>query len=398
MINVIAIRKKNDFVDYLIFSSLWLIIILPKVIQLLFYGIIGFVLLARMNFKIRIGKTTNAIFLLCGIHLWAIIYNILINGGEITRIFASINTLALWVLAIIFYWYFQNKEVDLHKIGRYCCINIVILFIGACVTIYCFYFLHIDTVRFLGKTLYETTYLSGEAKTKFIGLNDFSNMNLFYVMSMLMMSFYYLKRKSMWLQLIIILMTSIEVMLINSRSGYVLYGIVLIVYCIYLGRMIQKKQMLICVTLIAFLVCIILFKNISRLFMERIIYGNASSTSFRVVILKESINAVMQRSPLWGIGIKETMQAGYVLGSHSTYIGFLYKTGIVGLVIGMYIMLTTIYVAMKNTKNMVITTSTICFLILFAIEDLDGTNWSILLFFSMFAILSNKKSLETVKI
>lgn len=125
--------------------------------------------------------------------------------------------------------------------------------------------------------------------------------------------------------------------------------------------------------------------------------GDSNST--RMMIYTKSINKFLAESPIWGCGIKEVISGtGLPYGSHSTYLGMFYKTGIVGGVL--YLLATAIAVVKliiqkDNTKFKI--RITFCFLIIFALmilEDLDGANWNIVIFMSLFAMNFRNKLKE----
>ena len=139
----------------------------------------------------------------------------------------------------------------------------------------------------------------------------------------------------------------------------------------------------------------IFWDSIINFIFDVIIYGNLSSNNLRIEIIITSIRRTLAESPLWGLGIKEYLYDGFPLGSHSTYVGFFYKTGIIGLIIGITIFVVANYRVVKHgRKGIKIELYFFLFslIILFAIEDVDGTNWSIFLYFSMLALLSRKIS------
>ena len=92
------------------------------------------------------------------------------------------------------------------------------------------------------------------------------------------------------------------------------------------------------------------------------------------------------------MGIKDALAGDvYPYGSHSSYLGYFYKTGIVG---GILYLLSFLLKSMGligwkiNTSwKDVFRFSFFCVLVWMILEDLDGVNWSICLFYAYMGIL-----------
>jgi len=389
-----CIFKYIDEPQYLIFSMLWLIVILPKPFQLLYFMGIAFLLCKNRGFKLKIEGAAKAMLCIFFTQVFAITYNVLIIQNDISRVPAAINTALLWFVAAIFYTTFSDiKSIDIIKIGKYCCFNLIVLGGWSLLTIYLYYFKGYDDFSILGKLLYTTTYLAGESTTKFMGLNDFSNMNLIFIMLMIALGIPYLKTKSIVYQFTIIFITVLSVILIHSRSGFVLFGISMI-YCYFklLPKKYKKMVKYIAIAL-GIIMILLFFRQIWQIFMSKIIMGNESSNNFRILLLRTSLEETWSKSPIWGMGIKRYLYVGFPLGSHSTYVGFFYKTGFIGLILGVYVFAKTNIRAIANIKQnyyiQTILLFLISFVVLFAIEDVDGANWCIILYFSTLAFLPN---------
>lgn len=378
--------------QYFIFSALWLIIMLPKVIQMICFMIIALLLCKKRGFKLKFDGVAVAMICIFITQVFAILYNVIMIQGDTTRVPAAINTSLLWLVAAIFYLIFSDfKSLNIIKIGKYCCFNLFVLSVWALITIYLYYFRGYSQYSVWGNMLFTTTYLAGHPTTKFMGLNDFSNMNLIYIMLMMALAIPYIKTKRKIYQLLIILIASISVIIINSRSGFVLFGISMI-YCYF--ELVPKKYKKILIVLaitLGIITIMFLLRQIWQIFMSEIIMGNESSNNFRILLLRTSIEEAWSKSPVWGMGIKRYLIEGYPLGSHSTYIGFFYKTGFIGIIMGIYVFAKTNIRVFKCVKNnnyiKTILFFLISFITLFGIEDVDGANWCIILYFSSLAFL-----------
>ena len=390
--------KKNILTmpEYWIFSFLWLLVMLPKPIQFVMFLTIAGVLLYKYRFRIPIDRVSVLMMALFVVHIGAIFHNIAVISGPTDRIIPAFNNALVWTITAIFYVIYKKRtEVNLDYIGKCCCFNLGVLFVGALATIYLYYVKHIPSFYILGNTLYETTYLQGIPETKFIGLNDFSNMNLFYIMLMMCLSMKYIRKQKRSFQVLMLLISAIEVFLIHSRSGMILFTASIVFVFMDLLSKKYKKLFWFLLCMLSALFVLVEFNDIKALLINKIIYGNESSTSFRILLLSTSIDEVWNQSPILGMGLKRYLYVGYPLGSHSSYVGFFYKTGLIGLLIGMSIFGVANWNWLKKKKrNSDINTITLfllSFVVLFAIEDVDGTNWSSILYFSSLAIVSNIK-------
>ena len=216
-------------------------------------------------------------------------------------------------------------------------------------------------------------------------------MNLIFIMAMFVLCVPYINRKKFIAKLSVILITFVSVVLLHSRSGFILYGISIFWFLI---SKVQKRDRHIVYSLLAIIFVFILLlysKQLWGIFLDKIIYGNISSNSFRITLISASYKEAITNSPIWGMGIKKYYRDGYPLGSHSTYVGFFYKTGIIGVVLGIYIFFKANWNILKNAGNSIEFKSVLMFLVsfivLFAIEDVDGANWSIVVYFSMLSLV-----------
>ena len=381
-------------IEYWIFGLLWLVILLPKYAQLAFFGGVAVLLLCKDGFSLKMNKISAAMLLLFAVHVFAIVYGLAVLDGPKDRLAAAINTAILWPVAAVYYAYYSSrKSLNIDIIGKCCCFNLLVMSVFAVMTIYLFYIKGVGYYAVLGKTLYETTYLSGRVTTKFFGLNDYSNMNLFYLMLNTALALPYLRKKKLWVQIVMLGIAAIEILLINSRAGMILFSLSLVFSLLELYIPARyRKALFVLVAGLVLMTCVGVFPNLRQMFLDKIIYGNTSSTGFRVAILKESILEAWEKSPIWGMGIKRYFVEGYPLGSHSTYVGFFYKTGCVGLVLGMFCFIKANWQVLRHAfsdRNIrLIAMFLVSFFVLFAIEDVDGTNWSAMLYFSSLAILS----------
>ena len=134
------------------------------------------------------------------------------------------------------------------------------------------------------------------------------------------------------------------------------------------------------------------FTNIQSL-MIAFLYSRGGSNATRLKIYRNSIERVMNDSPFFGMGIKYMLTVRYPYGSHSTYIGVLYKVGIIGMLfftIGFISLYRNTWKRLSASK--VGRTSylmLLAYLFFLITSDIDTTDWVIVLFFLAMGILNN---------
>ena len=117
----------------------------------------------------------------------------------------------------------------------------------------------------------------------------------------------------------------------------------------------------------------------------------AGSSSVRFLMYEETIKLAMREGPLWGVGVKSRDVFFIPLGSHSTYLGVLLKTGMIGLfcMIMFQLSILQLYGRALTSKFsageplIAMLTAMILFL---AFEDLDAAQPLCFLYFYVLAI------------
>lgn len=391
-----AQKNQNDL-DYFIFKWLWLIILLPKPVQLVVFITIIYLLISRNGYKVSFDYAAMAMCMLAVVHSFAILYNIALFEPEFIRCIGAINTMLLWPVTALYVAYYRGAEINIFTIGKHCTRNLCIMLILALVAAVMYYAFQMEEFVLFGRKLFVTTYLTGDATIKFFGFNDFSNINLFYIMLNLMLSLPYLHQTKRSAVIGVLVIASFEVFLIHSRAGMCIFSVSVLFGFLDTVMRKYKNMLLLMIMLLGMMVVIVAYKEINEAFTSTIVYGNEDSTLYRIELLTTSVIKTWDISPLCGMGIKEVFRPGEAfvayLGSHSTYVGFFYKTGILGVILGAYIFirmnLTSIKQSDKNKNIRMMLMFLVSFIILFAIEDIDGTNWSIFIYFTVLSILSN---------
>lgn len=398
----------NFFAVTWIFKYLWVLILLPKEVQffcLLIYSIVLFT-------KNKIINTFTIKMFICFLLVWifAILYQFITEKIDLERILATFNTFGIWVISLVIYGIISNMKLSpdiFLKISKYMWINLFILFF-----IYLAYlFLNIETISILGYKWYlrRMDYISSGVTTRFCGfMETVLGPSHFYCIAFPISIFYSRRKIGTILTISLGFLFYLPIFATHSRIGMVICLLVLIVSSIYLLLTSQRKYgMIIQQIIYLFLICVVIIALIFVLCNFDIVLSTITnfwslrggSNDARFNIYKNSLNKFITESPFIGIGIKY-MIGDFPLGSHSTYIGILYKTGIIGSIFFIILFLSifkNIYKNIKHTPHYVTLFSSFvlyCFFLIFA--DIDSCNWIIVIYFSFWGILQNISFREIV--
>ncbi len=390
---MLGIRIRHDWAYYALFQYFWILVLLPKAVQLLCLGALLCLIWFRSGREKPLDTFTvlQLVFLL--IYGVSIVVNTVVGGHETGRIFAAINTWAITAVALGFYHVYQKARLDMVQLGKYAFINLLLLLLFYVV----FRLRNGATIDIFGSSLSTTDWVNGQAAMRFLGFLDYSNLVVFCILFFYPMMLHYLGGR--WV--ISGIMTALLFLPIydtNSRTGLVLYLLVVLAYLLFgLQKNFfvyyrSRKYALLAVAVLAVLGCIVLFANQLGVIIARLVGMREGSNNMRLLIYETSLQTMWSKSPFIGIGIKD-MLSGYPLGSHSTYIGVFYKTGIVG---GTIYLVSMLFVMGKGVlgreTNRFRTATVLCLIacaLLMVLEDIDGANWSVCVFYILLALVQN---------
>lgn len=374
-------KNSNDNI-YKYLKYLFLIIIFPKYIQMIPILIITIGLILKNKGKLYIDKTIAPFIIYSLFHLFSIIVNSL-NDVELSRIIAAINTSLLWLFGSIIFSYLKTEKIDKEQIDKLMYHNMLILiFLGIIMV------LIKDTsysnFSIFSRKLIGTDWLFGEQSQRFMAFMEYSNLVvLLYFIALPFSLSYVQQKKGKIFQLVFLILSMLPPILTNSRMGIILVAICFIAIFPQITSTNSKTKILFILYFGMILTILIFFFHQDLITkITKIITSRQDSTSMRSLIYKTSIEKTLTQSPFIGSGIKEYFN-DYPLGSHSTFIGIFYKTGIIGSLIALvgFIRIYKKILSIKIKDNIQYSISFLCLLIMLCIEDLDGANWLIILFF-----------------
>lgn len=376
--------------EYILFKYLWLLIIVPKSIQL---SLLALFVIPRK--KYYFSKVALLFLLFSSINL----LSVLINFRELDyRFVAALNTVAVWFIGVLSFTSFQAKKIDMQKIGKYSFINLLILnFLSILYLTFkaqprFFQFLFRP---FLGRTLANVDWILGLESQRLNAFFEYPNLIVVFFLILFPFSYYYLKTNNKKIGIILFsAFSSLPPILTSSRLS-LMFVILLLFTALYDLMRIKFSGLTKWLTYIL-LFPIFMFSYQSLLELSQsLLLKRVGSTNTRLRLYIETLSSVVSENILLGKGIKHLSETAFnlPLGSHSTYLGIFYKTGLIGTFIFLLSIIGLMVLIFKNFKQRNISilhiASFFCILVFAGVEDIDGANWLLVLLFSFWGILSN---------
>ena len=382
-----------------IIKYFWIIAVLPKMVQFAVY--LAILLTFFLKNRLSIDKTT--VFFLAGaaVHVIAILWQCITSSPALSRVAAAINTSMIWIIAAIFYSIYKQytfNEDILKKFSKYMRMNFFILF--------CIYLLSLvassNTYTILGYTVYlrRLDYLSTGVTTRFCGALE-TVLGATHLTCIGASALLLGEDEGKSLKTIMLLLGAfIAVVATHSRTGTICCAAIVaaFIYQMIASHLSTHKMRIVNFALIsAVILGVIIFDDqiIGKLYS--VFYSRSGSNSTRFTIYRESLRLVLSQSPLIGMGIKYSLVDSYNFvfpyGSHCTYIGILYKTGVIGSLLYLIAFSKTGRSVINNLRcrknGRYIMIVIAVYMISLITSDIDGMDWVIITAFSLLGLMSN---------
>jgi len=398
----VTLNLRGHWERYAIFQYYWLIILLPKALQLVGLGALMCLAVLRSDRKVRPDRFVLLQALCLLLYGLSIVVNAILGRHDMSRVFAAVNTWAINLVALVLYLFYRYMELDLRRIGKYSLINLMIL-IGLWVV---FEITGGAKIMILGQQLSDDDWINGLLDMRFMGFLDYSNLVIFCILFFYPLALLYLSGKTP-LSIALTLLLFPVVSATNSRTGLVLLAVLFLAYILFelqkvFFRIYRKYRphtvVLGCILLL--LVAVVAFDMAAGL-LQKFISLRAGSNSMRSFIYTEGLTKMLTESPIIGIGIKDLLSFRadgyaiqyYALGSHSTYLGMFYKIGIVGGTLYLFSVIAYLIPVLKSRDSsshmLMLKVCVLASLLMMALEDIDGANWTICIFYMLLAFLRN---------
>lgn len=398
------IKNRSTFIssDLLLFYLLWPIIILPKELQFVLLSLIALLLLKKH--KLYFDLLGYFLYSYILLYAFSILLNVLTRSSEYIRVLAAFNSLSIWILALIFYLIYKKIDIDMKKFIEIGFVNYFLLILVWAISIPIHSLTSFDEINIMTRTLYYNETFNQEVVTRFVGLMDYSNLIVMFCIFFYPLYFMHiLSFKSKILQITLLIIGVLPIVSSYSRSGYLIIGTAIIIGIVYyfyksINNSVFFFFFFLFSSILLTFIFVTEFHNILALEVKELFDAREGSNNSRQQIVAESINTAVRDSPIVGMGIKDNSSNGYPLGSHSTFIGFFYKTGIIGFILGTWIFIfinLKILLVKGNLDRKIISIFIFLMPLVFIVEDIDGANWLICIYFVYIALLLNDNNWRT---
>lgn len=385
--------------EYLFFYLLWPIILSPKELQLIL--LTAFVLLLLTRHRMTFDALSYFLYSYILIYAFSILLNVITRSPDSIRVLAAFNSLSVWILAFVLYLTFRNVDINMEKLKKIGFINYCILIV---IWIWSIAVHSVSTsggFSILNRTLYYDETFNQNVVARFVGLMEYSNLIVMFCVFTYPLFFMFIRKfKSKFLQLSLLTVGLLPLYSTYSRSGYaVIAAAIGICMVYYLYRKMNKNTFFALFFFSSSIMLTILFFSQMHEFISQeiteLLFAREGSNDSRSNIMVESISSALNHSPIIGMGIKDLSSVGYPLGSHSTFVGFFYKTGFIGLLLGttIFVFINIKILLLKGSIERKIMSIFLFFMpLLFLLEDIDGSNWLICYYFIFVALVLNKRN------
>ncbi len=382
--------KKDTFI-LLLLALFWPLAIIPKewflVMSILLLGIA-----LLKNPIIYYNSIFRFVSIIVSIHIVSIIWFSLTKNPDNSRIIAALNTAVSWEISGIVFSILNGNSskpfsIDYKKYERILYYNIFIVVISSIAAV--LFQKNGRIIRLFGNVLYFKEWILGEGSYRALLFFEYCSL----ITCFLLINLGLLMRNSISKKkLIVMALSALPIFLSKSRIcilSFLIFAYGIVILCFQKRKNLNKKYLIILNCLL--LLILFVFIDGSSI-IYKIINSRINSSNTRFGIYSKSIETVMNINPLFGCGVK-TMYSNEIvpLGSHCTYIGVLYKVGIIGTFFAL-LLLWDIIKRIKSTSNSVDFVLLISFFIIFALEDADGTNWLNFYIFVYLGLIKLEKS------
>lgn len=362
----------------------WIIAIFPKTIQLFIYVIFALAVCLRYGKLVFVNQELTSVEYAFAAFLAIYILSIGANAQNSVqdRVLAAANTAMCWFLSLIFYFVYRwiGKHHQTVNLGIVSFINVSILVFLALL-----YYANLKLPFNLGdRVLYGTDWTNGQESKRFFAYLEYANLSIALLLMFFPVSVYFVVRRfPRYVGYLYCASTLLPAFASGSRSGIILVSILALAGYIYIknhsSRPIFSSKLRFLIAALITVIFVLLFsRRIANLLVE-IFESRQGSNNLRFALYKYSVGQVLSRSPIFGLGIKEIAQQfgpAVPVGSHSTYIGVLFRVGLLGFTVFMYGLLALFNKILSSVKeNWLILIALIAFALFLLTEDIDGADW-----------------------
>lgn len=384
-----------------LFKYLWLLVIVPKAIcSLLVFSFGLFLLLKVRTFKID--SFVRIVFALLVVYTVAVFLRI-VESQSLTSVPATINTMLMWFFGIVFYCSFMQEDINYERIGRYCFVNLNILLIISIAFLLKDHLYFLERLSIFGNKLYnEPSWTNEGLKYRLFGFMEYpTNVATFYCINAgASLGYVFEKHKSILIRIAYSVVIALPVYLSDTRSGIIATLIVVLAVVFFSIENRNYRKMFVLIGIMVIIpVAFLLSSKIEHIFVT-MLDSRQGSSSTRIRLYVTTIQKVVTESPIVGMGIKypNPYVFGLPYGSHSTYIGIFYRTGIVGVLffVIMFWRITkkSIFLVIDSAKYRFLGIVMLAYFVAIVFLDIDASAWVLAMFFTNVAMISKISTIE----
>lgn len=396
--------------NYILFKYLWILVIIPKEFQLIFFSILVIFLYNNIKMKrkgLHVLVISYLLFLVIN-SISGIRYFLIENGVPFERLIAMFNTICSGVIGCLLFSYYYNAKIEINykKIKKYMLINVNIIMILS----FIFFLIKYLGISFpqsvfqntiLFRSIWQEDWINGLYTIRFRSYLEYDELVIWFILlnGAGAVNYWIDKDKKLLAKLYLLLML-VPIYFSGGRTGTLVY-ILLMIFTLtkmvssnYIKKLITSLLLVLAISASAF------FGGKIVDLIYSLVQARGGSTSMRMYLYSESISRTFNESPFIGIGVK-LLVSGFPLGSHSTYIGWLYRTGLLGMPIMLIFMIYLLKIVLSkwiiNSKYWLAQSFIFASCLLMLTTDLDGANWVIILFFSNLGLLYRQQITDEEK-
>lgn len=311
--------------EYLPFYMLWPLLLVPQQFMQFLLVLLIFLLNFYKYRKIGINFDKSSKYF----GAWIIVYvlSVLINSIDYkidtVRILAECTKIITWFIGIYFFELYKNLTVNLEKIKKIMLFNIMIMV--AFVILFNLY-KPVNVTLFSRGLMAWDGIVSSTYNVRYAGFLEYATLNGQLILFLLpLLGLVDISRQK---RIIIYFFLAYVLYISGSRIAIFTILICLLGYLVDLyGKKYPRMMIFVLLTVLVGILFNLkdIFVNFNEIFNSR-----ADSNNTRFIVYHESIARMLEKNWLLGVGIRQHSSVGIYLGSHSTYISMLYRTGFMG--------------------------------------------------------------------
>lgn len=352
-----------------------------------------------------VNRLTLPMLVYVAIHIFSILFNLGTNEESVdsSRVIAAFNTAFVWILGSVVFSAVIRIKLDKRKIIKMMTFLYWVIILECVLAIIASRFGEYITIN--GRGLYKFEWFNNADRIRSFCWMEYASLVPFLLFCVLPYVYIGINRRKPVYRIITMACSLLPLYLCNSRLGLVLV-LALIGWmsavAMWKHRVLRVVLLILCLGALTIMLAKIgvVFGKVESL-LCKLLFGREASNITRMTLYTATWEKIKESSLLFGAGIKHiTVIRDIPLGSHSSYLGAIYKAGFIGAAFLFYFFIkTTGKIAGKVKKrelNMIFLVSLLGIFALMIMEDIDGANWMHFLFFIHLGIIIRQTDKEGV--